>query len=108
ITNGALVNAFYAYDEAYGLTGETSSHLQMASFSFDVFTGDFIRALLSGSKLVLCPLEVVMDPEQLYALIVEEGVDCAEFVPAVATLLVEHVESIGRTLDSLRVFVVSS
>ena len=107
ITNGSLLNAFYAYDEAYRLTRETTSHLQMASFSFDVFTGDLIRSLLSGSKLVLCPLEVVMDPAALYALIVEERIDCAEFVPAVATLLFEHVESIGETLD-LRVLVVSS
>jgi amino acid adenylation domain-containing protein len=108
ITNGSLANAFHAYDEAYRLTDETTSHLQMASFSFDVFTGDFIRALLSGSKLVLCPLEVVMDPDRLYGLILDEAIDCAEFVPAVATLLFEHVESIGRTLDSMRVLVVSS
>ena len=108
ITNESLANAFHAYEEAYRLTDETTSHLQMASFSFDVFTGDFIRSLLSGSKLVLCPLEVVMDPEQLYALIIEEAVDCAEFVPAVATLLFEHVDTIGRTLDTMRVLVVSS
>ena len=108
ITNGSLVNAFHAYDEAYRLTDETSCHLQMASFSFDVFTGDLIRSLLSGSKLVLCPLEVVMDPEELHALMLEEAVDCAEFVPAVATLLFEHVEAIGRTLETMRVLVVSS
>ena len=36
--------------------------LQMASFSFDVFTGDLIRSLLAGAKLVLCPLEIVVDP----------------------------------------------
>jgi len=107
ITNASLANAFFAYDRAYRLTDETTSHLQMASFSFDVFTGDFIRALLSGSKLVLCPLEAVMDPPRLYELIVAERIDCAEFVPAVATLLAQHVESIGGTLD-LRVLVVSS
>ena len=108
ITNASLVNAFYAYDEAYRLTDETTSHLQMASFSFDVFSGDLIRSLLSGSKLVLCPLEVVSDPARLYALLVEERVDCAEFVPAVATLLFEHVESIGCTLEFMRVLIVSS
>ena len=108
ITNGSLVNAFHAYDQAYRLTDDTTSHLQMASFSFDVFVGDVIRSLLSGSKLVLCPLEKVMDPEQLYALMVAEAVDCAEFVPAVTTMLVEHVESIGRTLEFMRVIVVSS
>ena len=108
ITNDSLVNAFYAYDEAYRLTAETSCHLQMASFSFDVFTGDFIRSLLSRSKLVLCPLEVVMDPARLYALMLEERVDFAEFVPAVATMLCEHVESVEGSLDFMRVIVVSS
>ena len=41
---------------------ELSAHLQMASPSFDVFTGDLIRSLLAGAKLVLCPLDVVIDP----------------------------------------------
>ena len=108
ITNGSYANAFHAYARAYGLTGGTSCHLQMASFSFDVFAGDLIRALLSGSKLVLCPLEVVMDPERLYALMLNERVDFAEFVPAVATMLCEHVESVGRRLDFMRGMVVSS
>lgn len=108
ITNRSLANAFFAYDEAYRLTEETSSHLQMASFSFDVFTGDLIRALLSGSQLVLCPIEILLDPPRLYALMLEERVDCAEFVPAVATLLFEHVEALGETLDLMRVVVVSS
>ena len=108
ITNASLVNAFYAYDEAYRLTEDTTSHLQMASFSFDVFTGDVIRSLLSGSKVVLCPLEVVMDPEGLYALMRRERVDFAEFVPAVATMLSEHVEDVGGSLDFMRVIVVSS
>jgi amino acid adenylation domain-containing protein len=108
ITNRSFANAFYAYDEAYRLTDDTTCHLQMASFSFDVFAGDVIRSLLSGSKLVLCPLEVVMDPERLYAVMLTEGVDCAEFVPATATMLCEHVDSVGGTLAFMRILVVSS
>lgn len=108
ITNRSLSSAFTAYDRAYRLTADTSCHLQMASFSFDVFTGDLIRSLLSGSKLVVCPLDVVMDPPRLYDLMVREQVDCAEFVPATATLLCEHVESVGGSLDFMRVLVVSS
>ena len=48
-----------------------------------------------------------MDPVALHGLIVAERVDCAEFVPAVATLLFEHIESVGEMLD-IRVLVVSS
>jgi amino acid adenylation domain-containing protein len=108
ITNRSLTSAFLAYDEAYRLTEDTTSHLQMASFSFDVFTGDLIRSLLSGSKLVVCPLELVMDPPRLFELMVAEEIDCAEFVPATASLLFEYVDGIGRTLDFMRVLVVSS
>ena len=108
ITNRSLASAFAAYDEAYRLTADTTCHLQMASFSFDVFIGDLIRSLLSGSKLVLCPLERVMDPPRLYELMVAEKVDCAEFVPATATLLFEHVDQIGASLEFMRVLVVSS
>jgi amino acid adenylation domain-containing protein len=108
IANRSLTSAFFAYDQAYRLTEDTTCHLQMASFSFDVFIGDLIRSLLSGSKLVLCPLERVMNPAALYDLMVAERVDCAEFVPATASLLFEHVDKIGRRLDFMRVLVVSS
>jgi amino acid adenylation domain-containing protein len=107
ITNRSLTSAHHSYESAYGLA-DTRCHLQMASFSFDVFTGDVIRTLPSGRTLVLCPLTVVMDPPNLYELMRSAGVDCAEFVPSVATLLFEHVESLGESLDFMRVLIVSS
>ncbi len=58
ITNRSLASAYFAYERAYRLR-ELDAHLQMASFSFDVFTGDLIRSLLAGAKLVLCPIDVV-------------------------------------------------
>ena len=64
ITNRSWASAHFAYAEAYGLY-ELSAHLQMASFSFDVFAGDMVRSLLAGAKLVLCPLETVIDPPRL-------------------------------------------
>jgi amino acid adenylation domain-containing protein len=107
IANRSLVSAFYAYERAYRLH-ELSAHAQMASFSFDVFTGDMIRSLLAGAKLVLCPIEIVVDPPALYDLMVSERIDMAEFVPATASLLFEHLEREGRTLDFMALVVVSS
>jgi acyl-CoA synthetase (AMP-forming)/AMP-acid ligase II len=80
----------------------------MASFSFDVFTGDLIRSLPVGSKLVLCPLEAVVDPASLVELMEHEHVDAAEFVPATATMLFEWAKENGRTIDFMRLVVVSS
>src|SRR5436305_14425287 len=94
----SLRTAYYAYEQAYRL-GEVTTHLQMASFSFDVFTGDLTRALGSGARLVLCPREVLLDPARLYGLMLAERVDGAEFVPAVVRALVEHLEREGAGLD---------
>jgi amino acid adenylation domain-containing protein len=107
IANRSLVSAQHAYARAYRL-GELTAHLQMASFSFDVFTGDLIRSLPVGAKLVLCPIEVVVDPPRLYEVMQREQIDAAEFVPATASLLFEHLEREGRTLDFMRLVVVSS
>ena len=107
IANRSLVSAYFAYERAYRLR-ELRAHLQMASFSFDVFTGDLIRSLLAGAKLVLCPIDVVVDPAALYELMGRERIDAAEFVPATASLLFEHLEREGARLDFMRLVVVSS
>jgi amino acid adenylation domain-containing protein len=107
ITHRSLVSAYMAWQEAYGLSTD-HIHLQMASFSFDVFVGDMVRALCSGGKLVLCPWEWLLDAENLYGLMRCAGVDFAEFVPAVVRNLVEYLERTGELLDFMRVLIVGS
>ena len=80
----------------------------MASFSFDVFIGDLIRSLLVRLEARPLPARARDGPAAPYELMVARGVDCAEFVPATATLLFEHVDEIGKTLEFMRVLVVSS
>jgi amino acid adenylation domain-containing protein len=108
ITHSNLVNAYYAWEEAYALREPNSVHLQMASFSFDVCTGDIVRALCSGGKLVLCPLETLLTPEKLYALMRAEKVNCAEFVPAVLRSLVQYLRESGQSLDFMRLLICGS
>ncbi len=107
IAHRSLASAYFAYERAYRLR-ELHAHAQMASFSFDVFTGDMIRSLLVGAKLVLCPIETIVDPAALHALMLAEGIDIAEFVPATASLMFEWCEREGKTMDHMRLVVVSS
>ncbi|NEO98571.1 MAG: amino acid adenylation domain-containing protein, partial [Symploca sp. SIO2E9] len=107
IAHCSLVNAYQAWENAYQLCS-LSSHLQMASFSFDVFSGDLVRALCSGAKLVLCPREFLLEPEKLYQLMRQEQIDSAEFVPAVLRNLVEYLEKTKQKLNFLRLLVVGS
>jgi amino acid adenylation domain-containing protein/non-ribosomal peptide synthase protein (TIGR01720 family) len=108
ISHAALVNAYLAWEEAYRLRADTTSHLQMASFSFDVFAGDLLRALCSGSRLVLCPSELLLAPEELYELMQREKIDGAEFVPAVFRGLLHYVEETGKRLDFFKLLAVGS
>jgi len=84
------------------------AHLQMANFSFDVFTGDLVRALCSGGKLVLCPLDVLLDPAQLYEQMVRHNIDCAEFVPSVLRNLLRYLQQSGQRMDFMRILVSGS
>ncbi|MBA3920895.1 MAG: amino acid adenylation domain-containing protein, partial [Nostocaceae cyanobacterium] len=108
IEQHSLVNAYLAWEDAYHLSSQTSSHLQMASFSFDVFSGDLVRTLCSGAKLVLSPRDFLLDAQQLYGLMRQEKVDCAEFVPAVLRNLVLYLEQTNQNLDFMKLLVAGS
>ncbi len=108
IEHRSLVNVYFAWSEAYQLRSGVSSHLQMASFSFDVFTGDMVRALCSGGKLVLCPGELLLDAPMLYQLMQQQKIDCADFVPAVLRNLLQYLEESGQRLEFMRLLICGS
>ncbi|MYV51334.1 AMP-binding protein [Streptomyces sp. SID3212] len=83
-------------------------HLQMAGVSFDVFTGDLVRALCSGGRLVLADRELLLNTARLYEAMITERVTCAEFVPAVVRALMAHCEEGGHRLDFMRLLIVGS
>ncbi|HLL45379.1 MAG TPA: amino acid adenylation domain-containing protein, partial [Longimicrobiaceae bacterium] len=108
VEHRAWANAYRAWEEAYSLRPGPTTHLQMASFSFDVFGGDLARALCSGGKLVPVPMDTLLDPPALYALMRRHGVDTAEFVPAVLRSLFQHLREAGERLDFMRLLIAGS
>ncbi|MEI5527872.1 amino acid adenylation domain-containing protein [Streptomyces brasiliscabiei] len=108
VGHGNLSSAYHAWRAEYGLDTDVRVHLQLAGPSFDVFTGDVVRALCSGGVLVLVGREVLFDTARLHEVMRAERVDAAEFVPAVVRVLVEHCEQFGLRLDFLRLLVVGS
>jgi amino acid adenylation domain-containing protein len=107
VEHGSLVEAARAWEQCYELV-PGMRHLQAAGFGFDVFAGDWIRALTTGGTLVSCPREALLDPGALAARLREERVDCVELVPAVAEALASELERTGGTLAPLRLLVVGS
>ncbi|MEO8444480.1 MAG: amino acid adenylation domain-containing protein, partial [Gammaproteobacteria bacterium] len=107
VSHANLAHALAGWRSAYAL-GVGEAHLQMASAAFDVFTGDWARALGTGGTLVLCPREVLLDPPALLRLLRASRIAVAEFVPAVVRVLLEHCRSTGERLPTLRLLIVGS
>lgn len=108
VSHRALASAYRAWREEYRLGDGVRVHLQMAEPSFDVFTGDWVRALCSGGHLVLADRDLIFDTDRLYRTMRTERVECAEFVPAVVRGLMDHCERTGDRLDFMRLLVVGS
>ncbi|MFK0048679.1 amino acid adenylation domain-containing protein [Streptomyces sp. NPDC090741] len=108
VSHGALAALCAAWREEYGLEAGPGVHLQMAGVSFDVFTGDLVRALCSGGRLVLADRELLLNTARLHEAMTAEGVDCAEFVPAVVRALMTHCQEGGHRLDFMRLMIVGS
>jgi hybrid polyketide synthase / nonribosomal peptide synthetase FtdB len=108
VSHRNLASVQAAWREEYRLDRDVRVHLQMASPSFDVFTGDLVRALCSGGTLVLVGRELLFDTARLYETMLAQRVDCGEFVPAVVRGLMSHCERDGRRLDFMRLLIVGS
>ncbi len=107
VSHRNLVNQYHAWETAYALQAE-DVHLQMARYTFDVFAGDWIRALCSGAKLVICPRDTLLQSSQLHALIERERITVAEFVPTVLRLLTDYLDDSEQRLDGLRLLICGS
>lgn len=108
ISHGALENAWRAWDKAYALSARCHSHLQTASFSFDVFAGDLVRALCSGAKLVMADRAMLLTPSALLKCIDTEQIDCADLSPIVMSMLAQHLVTIGRDLSRFKLLVLGT
>jgi amino acid adenylation domain-containing protein len=104
----ALLAVASAWERLYDLRGATRTHLQAAGFAFDVFTGDWVRALTTGGTLVACPRGVLLDPPALADLIRRERIEFLELVPAIADALATHLEAQNLDLAGLRLLAVGS
>ncbi|MEM8722028.1 MAG: amino acid adenylation domain-containing protein [Cyanobacteria bacterium P01_G01_bin.39] len=108
-TYGGLVNTYLAWQKANLLPNrDDNCYLQMASFSFDVFTGDLIKALCSGAKLVICPKKLLLAPKKLYEFMTQNKITCADFVPAVLMNLVTYLEQTKQSLEFINLLIVGS
>ncbi len=106
VSHGALIRTYLAWEESFELRA-SDRHLQMASVGFDVFTGDWVRALGSGASLCFVDKFTLMDTKRLMTVIETLNISIAEFVPAVLRTLCYECEAQNKRLK-LRMLMVGS
>lgn len=82
--------------------------LQLASFSFDVFTGDVVRSLLNGGEMVICPENSRKDIDKIANIIQSYGIHLFESTPALVIPLMEHIYNSKMCIPNLKTVIIGS
>ena len=108
IQHNHLVNVSMGWEMEYHLKEIEINLLQMANFTFDVFSGDLSRAFLNGGKLVLCPDDVRVDPPALYDLILKHKITLLESFPSLVIPFMQYVHKNKLSIDNLQLLIIGS
>lgn len=108
VEHRALSNIAQAWRDAYQLNTFEVRLLQMASFSFDVFTGDVVRALSNGGRMIICPSETRLDVASLYELMQTHRINILESTPALIVPLMDYVYEQRKDIHFLKLLILGS
>jgi len=108
VEHGNLVRLAHALRHEYKLEEGPVHLLQVASFSFDVFSGDLVRSLLNGGKMVLCPDGSRIEAKALYELIRKHEITLFESTPGLIVPFMDYVHEHSLDLDPLKLLILGS
>lgn len=106
-THRNLVQLFHAWQHTHGLRAD-DVWLTTANVSFDVFTGDWVRALASGATLVIGPDRRRLDPETLAGQLTRHQITAFETTPHQLGALRDYYVESGVQPPGLRLMIVAS
>ncbi|WP_425554348.1 amino acid adenylation domain-containing protein [Dactylosporangium siamense] len=108
VTHAALAAVHAAWSATHFPNGATHRWLSLASISFDVFTGDLVRALGSGGTLVLGEPGLQADTEAWAGFLAGQEISALECAPRYADALAAHLARTGAALPALRLLLVTT
>ncbi|GIJ64867.1 non-ribosomal peptide synthetase [Virgisporangium aurantiacum] len=108
VTHGNLAQLAAAWREAHRNADRPDTWLTTASVAFDVFSGDWLRALTNGGTLIIAPIRLGLSPRDLVDTVNVHNVTALECSPAVLVALLDHLEATGAALPTLRLLVVAT
>ncbi|WP_212003867.1 non-ribosomal peptide synthetase [Chitinophaga sp. HK235] len=108
VEHRALSNVDLAWRKAYDLDKFEPRSLQMASFSFDMFTGEVVRMLTNGGRAIICTSEIRLDPVSFYELLTSNQINVLESTPALIAPLMDYIWEHKKDISFLKMIIVGS
>ncbi len=108
VTHAALAAVYAGWASSHFSPASAYRWLSLASPSFDVFTGDVVRALCSGGTLVLGAAGLQLSVPEWAGVLAGSRINALECAPRYADALVDHLEQAGAALTDLRLLVVTT
>ncbi|WP_203737922.1 non-ribosomal peptide synthase/polyketide synthase, partial [Actinoplanes italicus] len=108
VTHRNLTSLYTAWAAAHFRDGDRHRWLSLTNISFDVFTGDLLRALGSGGTLHLGPIGLQTDTAAFADELARQRITAFEIAPRHADALTEHLRTTGETLPDLELLVVTT
>ncbi|WP_039074103.1 non-ribosomal peptide synthetase [Bacillus sp. MSP13] len=108
VTYRNFTHAALAWRQIYELDQKPVRLLQIASFSFDVFSGDLARTLTNGGTLIVCPEEKRLEPAEIYKIMSSKRITMMESTPALIIPVMEYVYRNQLKLPDLDILILGS
>ncbi|WP_141770222.1 non-ribosomal peptide synthetase, partial [Bacillus sp. FMQ74] len=108
VTHQNFTHAALAWRQIYELDRKPVRLLQIASFSFDVFSGDLARSLTNGGTLIVCSDEKRLEPAELYGIMSSRRITIMESTPALIIPLMEYIYRNKLKLPYLDILILGS
>ncbi|WP_434756433.1 amino acid adenylation domain-containing protein [Paenibacillus amylolyticus] len=97
-----------SWKDKYELASREVRILQLAGISFDVFTGDFMRSLIGGGTLIICPDHERLELPSVHKLLLHHQVTLFESTPALIIPLMEYIYGNNLSLPDLQLLILGS
>ncbi|MDA1656359.1 non-ribosomal peptide synthetase [Bacillus cereus group sp. TH150LC] len=108
VQHNSLSSIANSWFNEFGLNELDVRILQIASPSFDVFTGDLIKVLVSGGTLFVCPDDFRIDFSKLYNLIRKNDINVLESTPMLIIPFMEYVYENQLDIGCLKLLIIGS
>ncbi|MFD6979035.1 plipastatin non-ribosomal peptide synthetase PpsA, partial [Bacillus subtilis] len=108
VTYQNFTHAALAWRQIYELDRKPVRLLQIASFSFDVFSGDLARSLTNGGTLIVCSDEKRLEPAEIYKILNSQRITVMESTPALIIPVMEYVYRNQFKLPDLDILILGS